>query len=230
MISELFLFLLLILLIVWYNIIVVSVNRFVVLVTFGRRFSRVLHEGINVKWPWETTTTYCWTFVNQQFQLQRLRLYSLPVTGQQIDIAPFECETKDGHPVSIDVMLVYRVEDAQKATYATEDTLSLLTQQVVKFARRAVVNINRDMVIKNEMSICSRILEGINKDWTPIYGLALETCEIQGISQDEDTIRRRRQMRDGIGKHDQATIEQAYAYSARSGSKGPNVILNATRN
>ena len=224
-----FFLLLCILVIILMNIVVVRVNSQVVLTTFARRFSRVLSEGIYFTRPWEIVAEYRWSHVNQEYKTQKTVMTRLPTTGQQVDMAPFECETRDGEPVSVDVMIVYKVADAKTATYATEDPLLLLTQQVNKHVRRVIVTMDKASVTKSEADVAKRVLDIINTEWAPTFGLALEACEIQGISRDEDTIRRRRQLRDGIGKYDQATIEQAYAYSARQGGKGPNVILN-TRN
>jgi membrane protease subunit (stomatin/prohibitin family) len=64
--------------------------------------------------------------------------------------------------------------------------------------------------------IAIAIRKNIAEGWTPTYGLALESCEIQSISFDEDTLRRRRQFRDGLSAQEQMRIEQAYALGSNN--------------
>jgi regulator of protease activity HflC (stomatin/prohibitin superfamily) len=151
---------------------------------------------------------YNWTYTNQDFKVVHLRGDKLRLTDSQMDLAPIECETIDHIVVSLDTLLMYNVEDPCKAMYATEDPLNLLCQQINRCARREVVRYKRDQLAENEELIAKSICEAIAKEWTPIYGLLVKCCEIQNISHDEDTIRRRRQIRDGLSPYEKANAIQ----------------------
>jgi regulator of protease activity HflC (stomatin/prohibitin superfamily) len=193
---------------------IVYVNYVVVTATIGRRFSRILKEGYYLLHPLEGILEYDWTYTNQDFKTIHLKGEKLRLADSQIDLAPIECETIDHIVVSLDTMLMYNVEDPYKAMYATEDPLNLLCQQINRCARREVVRYKRDQLAENEELIAKAICEAIAKEWTPIYGLLVKRCEIQNISHDEDTVRRRRQIRDGLSPYEKANAIQ-----------GSNVII-----
>jgi regulator of protease activity HflC (stomatin/prohibitin superfamily) len=190
----------------------VSVNHAVVCVTFGRRFTRILKEGVNFILPWEWTLTYNWTYTDQRYVTRHVRGTELRVQGaSQIDLVPIECETADNQVASVDTLLVYRVTDPHKTMFVANDPLNLLCQQVIKHARTLVARIKREDLKRDEADIGVDICKLIAREWTPLYGLALESCEIQCISFDEDTLRRRRQFRDGLSPSERSKIEQAHA-------------------
>ena len=203
------------------NFLIVKVNHIVVLVNPIGKFSRVFKEGINFTYPWEFVKHVKWTYSNQDFKQNTLNIYELPIYGQQIDIAPIECATFDELIVSIDFLIVYKVDNAERALFSNEDTLSLLVQQVNKYARILINKYTSKELRANEKTIAEKIVSLISDEWTPKFGLSLTNCEIQNISTDEDTIRRRRQFRDGISPVTQAHIEQAIALG-----QGKNTVLN----
>ena len=192
---------------------VVTTNHVVVCATIGRRFTRILKEGFNVKGPIEYTLEFDWTYMDQQYKTHHVTGNQLRLTGVQIDMAPVECKTLDNFDVSVDTLLVYKVSDPQKAMYATQDPLNLLCQQVTKHLRILVKKYKKDDLPNWEVEIGKAVCAEIAKEWTQQYGLALESCEIQNISSDEDTLRRRRQFRDGLSTWERSHIEQAHALS-----------------
>jgi regulator of protease activity HflC (stomatin/prohibitin superfamily) len=203
---------------------IVTVNHVVVCVTFGRRFTRILKEGINTKYPWEIPLEYDWTYTDQQYKTHHVTGTELRITGTStIDLVPIECETTDNHTASVDTLLVYRVADPQKAMFIAHDPLNLLCQQVIKHARNIVSKTKRDDLKRSETDIGEEVCKKIAREWTPLYGLALESCEIQCISFDEDTLRRRRQFRDGLTPMERSRIEQAHALPSASSSR--NVVM-----
>lgn len=204
-----------------HHTIIVKVKHKVVVVDVLGRFSRTLSEGINFTFPWEYTRYVTWNYTNQEFKQTTLQICQLPDFGQQIDIAPVECATSDEIIVSIDFLIVYKVDDYEKAIFSNDDTMTLLIQQVNKYARILINKHTSKDLRANEKVISEEIILSIQKDWTPKFGLCLTNCEIQNISTDEDTIRRRRQFRDGINSMTQAHIEQAIALG-----KGKNTVLN----
>jgi regulator of protease activity HflC (stomatin/prohibitin superfamily) len=187
---------------------IVYVNYVVVTATVGRKFSRILKEGYYLLYPLEGILDYDWTYTNQEFKVVHLKGERLRLSDSQIDLAPIECETIDHIVVSLDTMLMFNVEDPYKAMYATEDPLNLLCQQINRCARREVVRYKRDQLAENEELIAKSICDAITKEWTPSYGLSVKRCEIQNISHDEDTIRRRRQIRDGLSPYEKANAIQ----------------------
>lgn len=191
---------------------IVPPNHVAVLVNPFGTMSRVLQHGINFLLPWEIRRGVSWTFVDQNFKTQILRLEFLPVVGRQIDIAPIECVTSDDQTVSIDFLIVFKIADAEKAVFQNNDTLALLMQQVTKYARIYINKIPLEKLRAEEVQIAQQIVASIANDWTATYGLCLTVCEVQNVSTDEDTIRRRRQFRDGISAQSQSYIEQAIAF------------------
>lgn len=186
------------------------------------KFTRILKEGYNLLQPLEYVKTTHWTYVDQRYEINDVIMQTLPVLGSQIDIAPIECQTSDNQVVSIDTLVVYRVHDPQKAMYMSEDPLNLLYQQIISGIRKQVVQYQHDALTRNETNICKAILTQIAEEWTPTYGLAIERLEIQGISFDDDTIRRRRQFRDGLGAYERVAVEKNLALKG-SGVKMVNM-------
>lgn len=207
------------------HFVVVTVNHVVVCASIGRRFTCVLKEGFHVlrilEWPLE----FDWSYMDQQYKVHHVRGNQLRLTGVQIDMAPMECKTSDNFEVSVDTLLVYKVVDPEKAMYATLDPLNLLCQQVTKHGRIQVKKYKKDDLPNYEGDIGKAICAEISKEWTPLYGLSLESCEIQGSSFDEDTLRRRRQFRDGLSSYERSHIEQAHALSSGSGAGGVRSTL-----
>lgn len=215
-------FCIVLLLVLFSRFIIVPVNHVVVLTGFTGQFSRTLSNGFNLRMPFEFVKQANWTYLNQQFKMAKFTAQALPVMDQQIDIAPMECVTQDGETISIDFLLVFRTCSPEKAMFSTNDTLNLLVQQVYKHTRAEFAKVTFKDVRLQESKISQDICTIINTTWTPTYGLGLATCEIQGVSNDADTLRRRRQLRDGISFHDQAEIERAHAFAP---SRAANVIL-----
>jgi regulator of protease activity HflC (stomatin/prohibitin superfamily) len=207
------------------SICIVTVNHVVVYATFGSRFTRILKEGFNlIILPWEWPLNYDWTYTDQQYKTHHVRGTELRVAGTTtIDLVPIECETTDNRTVSVDMLLMYRVVDPKKAMFGTHDPLNLLCQQVIKHVRYIVSKINCKDLKQSETDIGEDVCKRIVRDWTPLYGLALESCEIQCISFDEDTLRRRRQFRDGLSPLERSRIEQAHALPSASSSR--NVVM-----
>lgn len=191
------------------HVVIVPKNYVSVCCTWSGGFSRILNEGVNIMRPLEYTSEYCWTYQNQDYdKMERKGGTCLRLTGDQIDIAPTECKTADNVTLSIDTMIVFNVSNAQKATFVTNDPLNLLCQQVSKYIRNEVQKYERAKIQSCESDIAATVCAAIKDNWTPTYGLELKSCEIQSISDDEDTIRRRRQMRDGFSAKDCAEIER----------------------
>lgn len=199
------------------NFVIVTTNHVVVCATTGRRFTRIRKEGFQIMNLLEYTLDYDWTYTDQQYKTHHIKGNQLRLTGVQIDMAPMECKTSDNYDVSVDTLLVYKVVDPEKAMYATSDPLNLLCQQVIKHGRVLVKKYKRDDLPNYEDDIGKAICAAIAKEWTPVYGLSLESCEVQNISSDEDTLRRRRQFRDGLSPQERAQIEQAHALSSGTG-------------
>lgn len=210
--------------------VIVTVNHVVVCATIGRRFTRVLKEGIQFRNILEWPLNYDWSYMDQQYKVHHVRGNQLRLTGVQVDMAPIECKTSDNFEVSVDTLLVYKVVDPEKAMYATLDPLNLLCQQVTKHGRIQVKKYKKDDLPNYEGDIGKAICAEISKEWTPLYGLSLESCEIQGSSFDEDTLRRRRQFRDGLSSYERSHIEQAHALSSGSGAGGVrNTLLSLNK-
>jgi regulator of protease activity HflC (stomatin/prohibitin superfamily) len=197
--------------------VIVTTNHVVVCATIGRRFTRILKEGFQLKSVLEWPIEFNWTFMDQQYKTHHIKGNQLRLTGVQIDMAPMECKTLDNYDVSVDTLLVYKVVDPEKAAYATSDPLNLLCQQVIKYGRIQVKKYKKDDLPNYESDVGKDICAAIAKEWTPVYGLSLESCEIQNISSDEDTLRRRRQFRDGLSPQERSQIEQAHALSSGTG-------------
>jgi regulator of protease activity HflC (stomatin/prohibitin superfamily) len=180
---------------IFFSMIIVSVNHVVLCHTFGNKFTRILKAGFNIIPPLEWASSFNWSYLDQEYV-------------QQIDIAPTECETANGVTLSIDTLIVYNVSDPQKAIYVTDDPLNLLCQQVSKYIRAEVQKYESANVKRFESDICAYVSAQIKEQWTPKYGLELASCEIQSVSADDDTIRRRRQLRDGFSARDLVQIER----------------------
>jgi regulator of protease activity HflC (stomatin/prohibitin superfamily) len=206
-----------------FNFVLVTTNHVVVCASFGRRFTRVVKEGFTWLTPLEWALYYDWTYVDQAYKTHHFKGTELRLTGLQIDMAPMECKTIDNFDVSVDTLLVYKVANPEKAMYATSDPLNLLCQQVIKNARIQIKKYKKDDLPNFESEIGRDICAAIAKEWTETYGLSLESCEIQNISSDEDTLRRRRQFRDGLSSYERSHIEQAHALS--SGGRNTFVAL-----
>jgi regulator of protease activity HflC (stomatin/prohibitin superfamily) len=206
-----------------FNFVLVTTNHVVVCASLGRRFTRVVKEGFTLLNPLERVLDYDWTYVDQTYKTHHFKGSELRLTGVQIDMAPMECKTIDNFDVSVDTLLVYRVANPEKAMYATSDPLNLLCQQVIKNARIQIKKYKKDDLPNFESEIGKDICAAIAKEWTETYGLSLESCEIQNISSDEDTLRRRRQFRDGLSPQERSHIEQAHALS--SGGRNTFVAL-----
>lgn len=190
---------------------IIQTNHVVVCATIGRKYTRTMKEGVNMRGILEYPLSYDWTYTDQQYKTHHITGNELRLTGQQIDLSPFECTTIDNVTVSVDTLLVYKVVLPKEAMYATLDPLNLLCQQVTKNARFQIKKYKKDDLSNYESDIGNAICATIAKEWTPLYGLSLESCEIQNISYDEDTLRRRRQFRDGLSLQERAHIEQAHA-------------------
>jgi regulator of protease activity HflC (stomatin/prohibitin superfamily) len=212
-----------IILLVLVRVVLVTTNHVVVCASLGRRFTRVIKEGFTLLNPLEGVLDYDWTYVDQTYKTHHFKGSELRLTGVQIDMAPMECKTIDNFDVSVDTLLVYRVANPEKAMYATSDPLNLLCQQVIKNARIQIKKYKKDDLPNFESEIGKDICAAIAKEWTETYGLSLESCEIQNISSDEDTLRRRRQFRDGLSPQERSHIEQAHALS--SGGRNTFVAL-----
>jgi len=192
---------------------IIQTNHVVVCASIGRKYSHTMKEGIHFRGLLEYPLSYDWTYTDQQYKTHHITGNELRLTGAQIDMAPFECTTSDNVTISIDTLLVYKVVLPKEAMYATLDPLNLLCQQVIKNARSQIKKYKKDDLSNYESEIGNAICAVIAKDWTPLYGLSLESCEIQNISCDEDTLRRRRQFRDGLSLQERSHIEQAHALS-----------------
>ena len=107
-----------------HHTIIVKVKHKVVLVDIIGRFSRTLSEGINFTFPWERERYVTWNYPNQEFKQTSLTIYQLPDFGQQIDIAPVECATSDEVIVSIDFLIVYKVDNYEKAVFSNSSELN----------------------------------------------------------------------------------------------------------
>jgi len=182
----------------------------------GNAISRVLKSGIHWMHPLESAHYHTWTYLDQQFKTRYISSYYLPTVGAQLDLAPVECVTADDHTISLDMFLMYFVADGPKAVSRTTDPLILLCQQTVESAREHVAKYTLAQLSRNNADICKAIVEDVARDWTPTYGLALERCQIQAISSDDETIARRRKMRDGWSPKDCAAYENAQAYGTNS--------------
>lgn len=204
--------------------VIVTTGHVVVCAGFGRNFTRIIKEGFHVKGFFEWTLDYDWSYTDQQYKTHHVTGNQLRLTGVQIDMAPIECRTIDNFDVSVDTLLVYKVVLPQKAMYATSDPLNLLCQQVIKHARIQVKKYKRDDLQTFETDIGKAICVSIANEWTQTYGLSLESCEIQNISSDDETLRRRRQFRDGLSIQERSNIEQAHALSSTYGGRA--TILN----
>lgn len=190
------------------HFVIVPQNHVLVCRTWSGGFSRILKEGLHIMNPLEYKSEHRWVYQSQEYNQRELRGTFLCVIGDQIDIAPTECTTSDNVTLSVDTMIVFNVSDPQKATFVTNDPLNLLCQQVSKYIRNEVQKYERAKIQRFESDIAATVCASIKDDWTPTYGLELKSCEIQSISDDEDTIRRRRQMRDGFSAKDCAEIER----------------------
>ncbi len=179
----------------------------------GRKVCRVLKDGIYILSPLEQVHFHRWSYQDQCYVTRYVAGDTLPTCGTQVDIAPIECLSSDNQPVSLDPMLVYLVSDSAKAVIRSADPLLLLCQQVAMYARQHVALWEAAQVSKQSRGIGKAIVEDIAREWTKDYGLALERCEIQSISTDEETIRRRRKMRDGLSMSECTRLEEAEAYA-----------------
>lgn len=202
----------LVIFIAWNRLILVAAGHVVVTRGWNDQVRRVLKEGFHVLVPLEWAARYEWTFPNQEFGTTELSGCQIRTMGvQAIDMVPFECETADNTTVSVDTLLEYRVQNPEKAMMVAHNPLNLLCQQVIRSIRGGVVKYKRDALARNEQEIARAACVIIAKEWTPVYGLEVTRCEIQNISSDEDTIRRRRQFRDGLTFEERSRIEQAHA-------------------
>lgn len=177
---------------------IVPTNHVVVCGTFGNSFTRTIKEGFNILWPFEGGLLYKWSYLDQNYKTHTIEGELIRLRGSQIDMSPFECTSSDGKVVSLDTLLIYNVFDPKLSIYACEDPLNLLCQQVIRYARREIINISFGNLTRSEEAISEKICKAIKEDFGAKYGLTLESCEIQNISVDEDTLRRRRQLRDGL--------------------------------
>lgn len=190
-------------------------------------FGRVLKEGFHVVSPLEYSAGYSWTFPTQDFGVARFEGTALRVEGDEhIDMVPFECETADGAVVSVDTLLVWRVENPQAAMTHAHDPLNLLCQQIIAQLTEQVNSLKRANLARNRRDIAAKACTAIARDWTPTYGLRVVSCEIQAISHDEETLARRRKMRDGMTPQDLAKIERARALGQRTTAQTTVVRLS----
>lgn len=196
----------------WGQLVLVLAGCVVVTRGWNNQIIRVLKEGFHVLPPWEAAVGFSWTFTDQNYNTAYVSGHQIRVAGvQQMDMVPIECETGDNVTASVDTLLVWRVQDPQKAMSVSHDPLNLLCQQVIRCIRSETVKYTRKLLARHEEEVAAAACATIDKEWTPVYGLEILKCEIQNISFDKDTIRRRRQFRDGLGDHEIGRIEQAHA-------------------
>ena len=174
------------------HIVTVYPNHVVVLCGIGRKFTRILKPGVNFVLFLEWKVDYSWTYTDQHYRTHRVHGSHICISRAQIDMVPIECETADNQVCSLDTLLIYNVSDPQKAVYVSHDPLNLMCQQVIKHTRKIVATYKKEALSRNEIEIGVEICKAISTDWSPIYGLSLDSCEIQCISFDEDTLRHNR--------------------------------------
>ena len=204
------------------RITIIHPNHVVACCGIGRKFTRILKEGVHVLPFLEWTIDYNWTYTDQKFKTHRVSGTHICISRSQIDMVPIECETADNQVCSLDTLLIYNVSDPQKAVYVSHDPLNLMCQQVIKYARKIVATHKKDALSRNEIEIGVEICKAIATEWSPTYGLSLDSCEIQCISFDEDTLRRRRHFRDGLSPSERSRINQAHELSKGNGK----ILLN----
>lgn len=218
--------LVLLILVAWNRLILVPAGYVVVTRGWNNQIVRVLKEGFHVLAPLESATHFRWSFPNQNHGTSYLEGYRIRVAGvQQIDMVPIECETSDNVIASVDTLLIFRIQDPQRAMSVSHDPVNLLCQQVIRCIRSETVKYQRKILARHEQEVAAAAAATIAKEWTPTYGLEIVKCEIQNISYDEDTIRRRRQFRDGLSEVERSRIEQAYALSGTTDKKRTQMNL-----
>lgn len=202
--------LLVLLLVAWNRLILVPAGHVVVTRGWNNRIMRVLKEGFHILAPLENAVRFSWTFTDRNYRTARAEGYQISVASDQLmNMVPFECDTEDNVTASVVTLVVWKVQDPQKAMSKCHDPVNFLCQQVISGIRSETKNYKRTVLSKYEKEVAEAACARIAKEWTPVYGLEIVKCEIQNISFDEDTIRRRRQLRDGLNPYERSRIEQA---------------------
>jgi len=132
-----------------------------VLFTFGK-FSRVQKPGWRLVWP-----------IIQSMQKVDVRVKAVDVPHQ-------EAITKDNIPVSINAVIYYRVESAEKAILEVENYYWAMSQMAQTTMRNVVGSVTLDELLQNRDAISQKIREIIDSASDP-WGVDVNSVELKDV-------------------------------------------------
>ncbi|AOP33939.1 paraslipin [Leptospira tipperaryensis] len=142
---------------------IVSAQDCIVVEKFGK-YSRTLHAGLHLLWPFIERDAYYHT-----------------LKEQATDVPPQTCITKDNVKVEMDGILYLKVLDPHKASYGIND-YQFASSQLAQTTMRAIIGtMDLDVTFETRDAINSKILEVLDLA-TESWGIKVNRYEIVNIT------------------------------------------------
>ncbi|MCB9809785.1 slipin family protein [Candidatus Peribacteria bacterium] len=132
-----------------------------ILFTLGR-FSRVMTPG--------------WRLVVPVFQSYQ----KVDIRTKAVDVPHQEAITKDNIPVSINAVIYYNIQDAEKAVLAVEDFFWAMSQMAQTTMRNAVGATTLDELLQNRDKVSQGIREIIDAE-SDSWGIKVSSVELKDV-------------------------------------------------
>lgn len=101
-------------------------------------YQRTLMPGMYVLlYPFEYLRYTRWTYRNQENKMSIVSTCHVSNDLQQMDIPPVKCVSLETNPITVDVVVMYKITDLAKAVYETGDVLNLFYQAIHQAVRDA---------------------------------------------------------------------------------------------
>ena len=152
----------------------------VVVERFGK-FSRIVHEGLHVKMPWEDFRRVPkWGKNANRFG------WLIDMSEQQTDTSVRECQTKDNVDIQASAMVFWQIVDPRKAVYEFENLPAFVETVGLNALRAEVGKMELDQVFSERHALNERVA-GDLKETAAKWGVEFTRVEIQGLTLRGDT-------------------------------------------
>jgi len=159
---------------------VVEHDENVVLQRFGR-YHRTLKPGLNFVLPLiDRARRVSWFFRNAEDEtLTTLNGFRIPMRVLRYDPDLLECTTSDNIPVKVDIVVQFRIADAQTAVYNAADLFAEVEDAVTTTLYQKVRSISS--LELNPNSIVDQMTPAVFVERLKSYGCRVESVAVQSI-------------------------------------------------
>lgn len=172
-------------------IVIVPARKMAIVERMGL-YQRTLMPGMYLLfYPFEYLRKTWWSYRNQNNRLCRVSECHISNDLQQMDIPPIKCVSLETAPITVDVVIMYKITDLPKAMYETGDVLNLFYQAVHQSVRDVCAQYSIERLQGKDVNMSTDMINYATKLMGDI-GIKCISILVQDVSLGSDVLEARK--------------------------------------